>query len=262
MSEPLFLLVGDAADQRLNGFRGKRLRRPDQVRSAFMAHRKARWIAARSGLRLVTDLGGEGRGTWHRLLCLERLEGARRELLSAAFRVVVAPGERTEVLSPNDLREVLLAAHPEDYFVGGVVDHEDEAVVLYRGNLERLVVPLSWFRASGRGAKPEFDDFEIIDGGQSVRFGDYEAASDAILYDFDRASRQRFKKREVQQDRSFGGALRRLRLLRGLSRADFGDLTEKTIARIERNEVSEPHGQTLRIIAQRLGVEPHEIRGY
>ena len=70
------------------------------------------------------------------------------------------------------------------------------------------------------------------------------------------------KKREVQQDRSFGGALRRLRLQRGLSRSDFGDLTEKTLARIERGEVKEPHGQTLRIIAERLGVKPHEIQSY
>ena len=262
MTEPTFLLVGDSAEPRMSGLRGKKLRRPAQVRSAFRAHRKARWVTSRSGLGLVADLDGEGRGTWPRLLCLERLDGARRELLSAAFRVVVAPGEHTKLLSPDDLRDVLSAEHPEDYFVGGVVDRHDDAVVLYRGNLERLVVPLSWFAPSGKGAKPDFDDFEVIDCGQTVRFGEYEAATDAVLYEFDRAARQRMKKREVQQDRSFGGALRRLRLQRGLSRSDFGDLTEKTLARIERGEVKEPHGQTLRIIAERLGVEPHEIRSY
>jgi hypothetical protein len=262
MTDPIFLLVGDAPEPRFKGFQGTTLRRPEEVRAAFVAHRKAQWVAARWGLRLVVDLGGEGRGTWHRLLCLERLDAARRELLSAAFRLVVAPGEHTTVLSLSDLREVLSTEHPQDYFVGGVVDRDDGALVLYRGNLERLVVPLSWFRPTGRGSTPNFDDFEIIDCGQTVRFGDYEAATDAILYEFDRAARQRMKKREIQKDRSFGGALRRLRLQKGLSRADFGHLTERTIARIERGEVKEPHGPTLRTIAKRLGVKPDEIPTY
>jgi len=61
---------------------------------------------------------------------------------------------------------------------------------------------------------------------------------------------------------SFGGALRRLRLARGLSRDDFPDINAKTIARIERGEVEKPHGETLVKICGVLGVAPEEIETY
>jgi transcriptional regulator with XRE-family HTH domain len=64
------------------------------------------------------------------------------------------------------------------------------------------------------------------------------------------------------EDKTFGACLRRLRLLRGLRQADFGDVAAKTIARIERGETEAPHGQTLKVIAARLGVEPDEITDY
>ncbi len=32
-----------------------------------------------------------------------------------------------------------------DFFIGGIVDRADNVVILYRGNLERMAVPLSWF---------------------------------------------------------------------------------------------------------------------
>ncbi len=47
-----------------------------------------------------------------------------------------------------------------------------------------------------------------------------------------------------------------------VSRDDFAPLSAKTIARIERNEVEKPHGETLRIIAKRLNVDPEEIETY
>lgn len=99
----------------------------------------------------------------------------------------------------------------------------------------------------------------IIDSGQTIKLGDYEAAADAVLYEFDAEFRKQEKKRRVSADKSFGGALRRLRLQRGLSREDFSPLTAKTIARIERGDVKEPHGDTLATIADRLGVKPDEI---
>jgi transcriptional regulator with XRE-family HTH domain len=63
-------------------------------------------------------------------------------------------------------------------------------------------------------------------------------------------------------ERTFGAALRRLRLQRGLKQGDFIPLTAKTIARIERSEVRKPHGKTLQIIAQRLGVHAEQIESY
>ncbi|MBI4704567.1 MAG: helix-turn-helix domain-containing protein [Deltaproteobacteria bacterium] len=86
--------------------------------------------------------------------------------------------------------------------------------------------------------------------------------TDAILYELDPAYRRRARQREVTKDPSFGGALRRLRLQEGLGRGDFGKVSDKTIARIERGEVGKPHARTLAAIARRLGGAPDEIRTF
>jgi len=41
-------------------------------------------------------------------------------------------------------------------FIGGVADPDDEIVVLYRGDLERLVVPFAWFKPGSKGPRPDF----------------------------------------------------------------------------------------------------------
>jgi transcriptional regulator with XRE-family HTH domain len=66
----------------------------------------------------------------------------------------------------------------------------------------------------------------------------------------------------VDSDRSLGGALRRLRLQKGLRQSDFPGVTAKEIARIERGEVKKPHQQTLAEIAKRMGVSADEISTY
>ena len=102
-------------------------------------------------------------------------------------------------------------------------------------------------------------DLAVTDSGQTVRLGDYEAATDAILYAFDGEYRRRAKKRQLETDRSLGGAVRRLRLQKALRRSDFPGLTAKEIARIERGEVKKPHPRTLAAIAKRIGVSANEI---
>jgi hypothetical protein len=256
-AEPIFLLGEKSAA--FATVRGRAVTTPSAVREALGSHRRAKWLVRRSAdLALLTSTF-ESRDTWHRLLLLEEPSTARRELLAALFRVVIAPGNGVRLLAPDDLVEVLASEHPEDYFIGGVVDRDDKAVVLYRGNLERLVVPLAWFRAGRSSPRPDFDDFEVTDSGQTVRFGAYEAAVDAILYEFDPDARRRIKNAQVEKDETFGGALRRLRLARGLSREDFPGINAKTIARIERGEVEKPHGETLARISRVLGVTPEEI---
>jgi hypothetical protein len=136
------------------------------------------------------------------------------------------------------------------------------SVILYRGNLEPLVVPLAWFRTRPGGPKPDTARLAITDSGQTVRLGEYEAATDAILYEFDDAYRRRAKKRELERDNSFGGALRRLRLQKGLRRTDFHGLTAKEIARIERGEVKKPHPRTVAMLAKRLGVPVRQVSTY
>jgi hypothetical protein len=70
------------------------------------------------------------------------------------------------------------------------------------------------------------------------------------------------KQRSIEKDASFGGALRRLRLQRGLRREDFDGISAKEIARIERGEVAKPHADTLATLAARFGVKPEEIETF
>lgn len=113
-----------------------------------------------------------------------------------------------------------------------------------------------------RRAPKIVEDFAPTDYGNTIRLGAYEASADGILYEFDPEYRRRAKQRELHQDESFGAALRRLRLARGLSRDDFPGISGRTIARIERGEVERPREGTLHQIAQRLGVAPEEISTY
>ncbi|HKY37636.1 MAG TPA: helix-turn-helix transcriptional regulator [Polyangiaceae bacterium] len=178
------------------------------------------------------------------------------------FHVVVAPGDGIRLISAVDIAEVLADEHPENYFIGGVADREDKALVLYRGSLEKLAIPFAWFRSSAGSAKPNFEDFEVTDGGQTVRLGRYEAAADAILYELDSEARARMKSNVIEKDETFGGSLRRLRLTRGVSREGFKGIAAKTIARIERGDVKKPRGRTLEQIAKVLGVKPEEIETF
>jgi hypothetical protein len=175
------------------------------------------------------------------------------------FESVVVRDDEMQVLGLDELFEVLGSSHRANLFVGGAVAPAAKSVVLIRGNLDSLVVPFSWFTSRPDGPKPDFSNFEVIDSGQTIKLGDYEAATDAVLYEFDAEFRRTERKRRVSEDKSFGGALRRLRLQRRLSRDDFPGLAAKTIARIERGAVKEPHGETLTAIAERLGVKPDEI---
>jgi hypothetical protein len=78
-----------------------------------------------------------------------------------------------------------------------------------------------------------------VDCGQTVKLGDYEAAVDALLYDYDPEFRRTISKRRLQEDRSFGAALRRLRKQRGLRRVDFEPVVSaKPIARIEQGNLA------------------------
>jgi len=239
---------------------GSPIRTGQDVQRALAGQRRARWVVQRSRalLKLLKDV--QAKDTWHRLLVLDEPTMARRETLSAVFRVVVSPGGGVRLLSTEDLAEVFSAEHPEDYFIGGVVNHEDRMLVLYRGNLERLLVPLSWF--GGARSKPDFSDFEVTDCGQTVRFGTYEAGADAILYELDKEARRRMNARQLELDDSLGAAIKRLRLQKRLSRKDFEPISAKTMARIERGEVTKPQRYTLDTIGERLGVAADELGSF
>jgi hypothetical protein len=242
--------------------RVRRVRGAKTVREEFLRRRGTRradvFVAyTAEELAPLAELAGAQKGNIRLLVLDEMLTHPRREYLETLFRTVVAPGESVHLLDRAELVEVVTAPNRDDLIIGGTVDRADEVLVLYRGNLDRLAVPLRWFER--RGIRPDFERFEVTDFGQTVRLGEFEAATDAILYAFDSSYRRRAKRRQIESDPSFGAALRRLRLLRGLSRDDFAPLSARTIARIERGEVREPRGRTLGLIAERLSVDPDEI---
>ena len=221
------------------------------------------WIApCQSDIPLFWNLAGKPRGN-QCLLSLEPTEGLSKHYLNAIFSRVVSPDDGLRLLPLEEIAEIFASPDSEDSFIGGIVDKENGSVILYRGNLEPLNVPLSWFEAGPNSPQPDPDDFEIIDFGQTVRLGKFEAGTEAILYEYDPLFRRRDKERRIDTDDSFGGALRRLRLQKGLKQSDFSpNISTKEIGRIERGEVKMVHKKTREDLAKYLGVAPEEIETY
>ena len=183
-------------------------------------------------------------------------------VLTSCFKRFASASNK-EFLPPDELAEALQAENSPNLFIGGSIDPANQTITLWRGNLEPLTVPFSAFEKSGDGIVPDFDKFSVTDSGQTVRFGDYEAAAEAILYEFDPDYRRHVSKERQQSERTFGASLRRLRKQRGLRREDFGpSVAAKTIARIEQGLVRRIQKDTLISIADRLRVKVDEIETY
>lgn len=226
------------------------------------ANRDAVWVAPNS--ESLTPLAAEAPSPAgeQRLLVLHEMKEVTHHLFSALFRYVVTASNRLKLLDFEELIEVLTSPNRNNLFIGGAVDEDRQAVLLYRGNVEPLVVPLSWFVNDSSPSKANPKAFSVVDFGQTIRLGTFEAAADAILYEFDPAFRKSAKKRALQEDPTLGAAIRRLRLQKGLSRCDFPGLTEKAIARLERNEISRPRLTTLEVVASTLGVSVGDLASY
>ncbi len=234
----------------------------DLQRHFAEAERKAVWVASDASLfALLARQEMRPFGEW-RLLLLDPVQQVTHHILSVWFRYVVIGANGIHILPLEELLEVLTSPHRDELFIGGAVDPDEAAVVLYRGHLEPMVIPLEWFDQRPEGPAPDPGAFEITDYGQTIRLGEYEAAADAILYEFDPAYRKRARTRALERDKTLGGSIRRLRLQTGLGRDAFPKVTEKTLARIERNEVARPHRRTLERIAGTLGVSVEQLGTY
>jgi Helix-turn-helix len=267
MSTDLLLVPNHDTEQWAEeGFPARALRSDNEVREAFAAttHRRkpVLWIADHSEQVVMLAAEPPVLVTNNRLLVLNKPRRPERDLLQIVFRIVLAPEKGVYLPDLDEMKEILAAPNREDLLIGGAADAVNEIVLLYRGNLQPVIVPFAWFGRRGAAPVPDFRDLEITDHGQTLRLGAYEASTDAILYAYDPVYRRAAKERLVEQDSSFGGALRRLRLLKGVARSDFPGLSEKQIARIERGEIRKPHGTTMAAIAERLGVDPSEISSY
>jgi hypothetical protein len=196
------------------------------------------------------------------LLVLDTLQYAIVETLHSIFYQVALTSDNRTVLSCEQLVAVLQSDEKKDLFISGLIDEGSETITLWRGDLASMVVPLSAFHESGLGVEPDWSRFEIADYGQTLQFGEYQAASDAVLYEYDIEYRRRLKRSRRNKDKGFGPSLRRLRKQRGLRRDQFPGLNAKTIARIEQGEVTRVQTRTMNILAGRLGVASDEIASY
>jgi len=226
--------------------------------SVWVAH-TASWFPAlaSSAVRGTSD---------RRLLVLRSLQEVAHQVLTTWFRYVVVAKDGISILKASELLEVLTAPNRDELFIGCAYDHAGKVVILYRGSVEPLIVPVSWFREGHSGGsrspgRADLENLAVTDYGQTVRLGNYEIAADAILYEFDEEYRRKARKRAVAADNSLGGSIRRLRLQKGLTQSDFG-VPLKTIARIELGEVQKPQVATLRRIAKRLGVSMESLGTY
>ncbi len=199
-----------------------------------------------------------------RFVTLQPPEAGTASVLSAVADRLLGTNDNFRWLPTNELCEVIQADDEtrRTLAIGGAIDEASRQVVLVLGDLNSVRVPFKNLKPSGDGTKPDFSQLEIRDFGHSVAFGDYEAAVDALLYEVDSDFRKRLKVLRSETDGAFGSCLRRLRLQRGLSRDDFGSISSKTIARIERGETTKPRGRTLQQLAERLGVAAAEIEEF
>jgi hypothetical protein len=186
--------------------------------------------------------------------------GSVPALLGVFGKVIGLGGYRW--LPLEELIKVITGKDAVNRFIGGAADSESRTLALVRGDRQTVVVPFSLFEETADGVKPDFSDLSFTDYGHTVGLGEYEASSDAILYEIDAEYRRKLSKERQKSDRSFGASLRRLRLQKRLNRSAFAPLAAKTIARIERNEIEKPHGKSLEIIAHRLGVPVDQIETY
>ena len=131
--------------------------------------------------------------TPHRLLLIGSPKAPERAFLRAVFESVVVQDD-VQVLEIRR-SDVLGAARRANLFIGGAAAPAAKSIVLIRGDLTSMVVPFSWFTTRPNGPRPDFSDFEIIDSGQTIRLGKYEAATEAVLYEFDVEFRRRERKR-------------------------------------------------------------------
>jgi hypothetical protein len=200
--------------------------------------------------------------TEHKLVLFSHIEESTRYFLNAYFRHVLTARDALTFLEPPELVDALAAPNREDLFIAGTVDDKERAVVLYRGTIDPVVVPLAWFVNNASDKRPDPTRFGLCDYGQTVRLGAFEASAEAILYEFDPAFRRRRRKTLIDTDASFGGSVRRLRLQKGLNRSDFPGIDAKTVARIERNEIEQPHERTLDILALVLDVPKKQLGSY
>lgn len=224
---------------------------------------KAVWIVRKGTLanRVVRGISWPSRKAGY-LLLVGRPRPEVIPALERRFVRVVFAADPDDFLPSQELEAVLKSSERRDRFIGGIVDKEAQIVTLWRGDLMPFIVPFSAFAPTSNGIAPDWDRFTVTDYGHTLRLGAYEAAADAVLYEYDLEFRRQLNKTRLATEQTLGASIRRLRKQRQLTRHDFPGLDPKTLARIERGEVTKPQADTLRTIAKRLRVPADELGSF
>ncbi|HEX4056411.1 MAG TPA: helix-turn-helix transcriptional regulator [Tepidisphaeraceae bacterium] len=235
-------------------------RMSDAEQAAHSQDRHTVWIVRRAQLadRLVCELEWPTKRSGYVVI----MGSPRPELLPALMRRFERVAYSTDFLPRQELEDVLQSSDRRERFVGGIVDRSTKTITLWRGDLTPFVVPFSAFTPTANDIRPNFGKFSVSDYGHTLRFGPYEAATDAVLYEYDPEFRRRLNEKRRLEEQTLGASIRRLRKQRQLTRNDFHGVDPKTLSRIERNEVHKPQEATLRIIAKRLGVSVEDLTSY
>ena len=95
-------------------------------------------------------------------------------------------GSYFKSLAPYEMIEVysLPLSERKNLFIGGCVDHNNQHILLFRGDGTSLTVNFSNFESNAKYS-PDFSNLEIIDYGHTVKLGNYEASTKSILIKFD-----------------------------------------------------------------------------
>ncbi len=143
--------------------------------------------------------------------------------------------------------------------IGAVPDVSLAAVTIFRADLSSLCVAEAWFKQSGDNAITDIAALRLEDDGSMVRLGSRRWPAHQVIAAFDATFRRRLRQLEHTQNDTLGGLIRRTRKDRRLAREEFPGIDAKTIARIERNEIIRPQRETLRLIAQSLGLPVEQL---
>ena len=124
---------------------------PKQLHSALGKYHEAIFVGRPAPMmKLLVDSDLVAKMS-HRLLLLSAPKDPERAWLNAVFKSVVAPNETMGLLKTAELAEVLASPRRANLFVGGVVVAAAKSVLLFRGNLESLLVPFALFKPLPNG---------------------------------------------------------------------------------------------------------------
>ena len=256
---------GTSMSRRLGALNPCRIHSQASMEDALeRADKHSVWVATteRDLCRYLKRVPGPLQHSLGQLILLSEPHVSTVVFLSKLFQHVALPCPKRAVLPLEALAEALRAHNRETLAIAASYNPETEHLTIWRGDFQTIVVPKSAFPPNGTGVQPDFDDIAVTDYGNTLRLGRYEAAFDALLYEHDSDYRRNLTKQRRQTEKGFGPSLRRLRLQRGIQRADFPGVSDKTIARLERGESQRYSAKTQRAIESRLGMDVADIEQY